>query len=693
MNNVITKKVPLGIRYLSEWNDFSFDKFPAKCIINKQIPGCGFTEYCTTSPDENVIVCSPRKMLLQNKKDQHGDDVYLVVNEMDQDPGVDKDLSREPKNLSKKKDKTKDEELKELKEKELRNKLIRDRIFNELKQYLEKMLFEHKPYKILVTYDSYHLIKKMLVELGIYHTFYTVIDEFQSILHDARFKSDTEMRFMDELKGSHSALFVSATPTMAKYMSEIDEFKNLPYFQLDWAAEDPTRVVKPMLDVKTMKSTGTKIVEVLTPFLQGNFDSVIVNRNGIPTVVVSSEIVLYVNSVNHILTAIKNLDLPANMVNILCSETDENKKRIKKRLGSDYSIGTIPKKGEYHKPITFCTRTVYLGADFYSTCAKSYIFSDANIDSLAVDISEDLPQILGRQRLDENPWKNSATFFYRITADYRKMTKEDFDEFLERKNKKTENLLSIYNKGTNSEKYSLAENFQKVAKSYNYKDDYVAVNVFYNELTGDKIYKPTKNNLVYVNELRAFDIQQEDYKDRFSIFSKINREILSDSQINNDVLDLMTKYENLKGSYDKLKLLCDLGLSGDCDLIKIVNIFIGQLPDCDPIKSYFTNLGPSKIRSVGYDVFKIKKALGIIMFDENKLDKEIYFNFKEGDKFTMADLKIKISNIYGNVGYSKSPKATDILEYFEAKKCKINIEDENGNKKRTDGFELLKRLK
>ena len=38
-------KVPSGIRYISDWNEFSFNKFPSKCIINKQLPGCGFTEY------------------------------------------------------------------------------------------------------------------------------------------------------------------------------------------------------------------------------------------------------------------------------------------------------------------------------------------------------------------------------------------------------------------------------------------------------------------------------------------------------------------------------------------------------------------------------------------------------------------------------------------------------------------------
>ena len=39
--------------------------------------------------------------------------------------------------------------------------------------------------------------------------------------------------------------------------------------------------------------------------------------------------------------------------------------------------------------------------------------SDANIESLAVDISLDLPQIMGRQRLDENPWKNHAEFYFK----------------------------------------------------------------------------------------------------------------------------------------------------------------------------------------------------------------------------------------------------------------------------------------
>ena len=687
----ISINVPIGIRYLTQWKEFEFSKFDSKCIIDKKLPGCGFTEYCILSPLENVIICSPRKMLMQNKKDQHPDDIYLVVNEMDQDPNVDKDISKEKTAINKGivlSQNEKEKQIEEIERKQ-RNNIIRERIFRELQEYINKKILEKKPYKILVTYDSYHLIRKMLTDLGIFHLFYTVIDEFQSILHDARFKSTTEMRFMHELKSSHSAIFVSATPMLEDYLEMLDDFNKLPYYELDWYTEDPTRIVKPKLEIRSMKSVGTKASEIITNFLKGNRDSVIINKNGIPTPVFANEIVLYVNSVNHILRIIKKLELSPEIINILCSDTDENKNRIKNRLGTKYSIGTIPKRGEKHKPITFCTRTVYLGADFYSTCAKSYVFSDSNIDSLAVDISEDLPQILGRQRLDENPWKNSATFYYRTTCDYRKINPEEFKSIVEKKDKKTESLLSVYKKGNNTEKYNLAETYQDLAKLLNYKNDYIGVDVIINTITGDKILKPAINELVRVNEIRAFKIQQIDYKDRFTIFNTIVNTVQSENElINKHVSNLISIYDTLKTPYNKIRLVIDYYFSGDRDKKNAVEIFINQLSDTDYVKMYYTNLGPDRIKSLGCNISLLKKELGIVMFDESKLSDEIYNNFKEGNKLSMSDIKKVLYIIYSNIGYNKTPKATDLEEFFEVKKCKISI----GSGKRENGYELIKRL-
>lgn len=669
---MIRKKivVPSGIRYISDWSEFNFNKFPGKCIINKQLPGCGFTEYCIRGP-ENIILCSPRKMLLKNKKDQHEFDVYLVVNEMDKESNIDKDLSKIDKNISI------DLNL-EIDYISDNNSEIYKRLYQEIDEYCTSRSINGLPCKILVTYDSYRIVKDILEKLNRFQYFYTIVDEFQSILHDSRFKSDTELGFLEYLKQSPTAYFVSATPMMDEYLEMLDEFKDLPYFELDWYTEDPSRVIKPDLDVFVMRTVGEKASEIIKKYLNNDFESIVVLRNGVPTRVVSDEAVLYVNSVNHITSIIKKNNLTPEQCNILCSDTEDNLKKIQRRLGKSFKIGDVPLEDEKPKMFTFCTRTVYLGADFYSKCARSFIFSDSNIDSLAVDISEDLPQILGRQRLLENPWSNSATFYYRSIADYRRMSGEDFQKIIESKKKSTENLLLAYNTTLDAVKFDLAKNYQKVAKSYNYKDDYVSVNKIHTS-DGNIILKPVPNNLVLVNEIRAFKIQQIDYKDRFTVFSTVHNTLTRDDIVNQEVSEFLGIYIGLTTIYDKLKLLCEYGLSQDA-----INIVLGQISDSDEIKSYYITLGPQRLKGMGYHITKIKKALGIVTFSDELLDATIYNEFKVGDKITLSGIKDRLGYLYKSISYDKTPKATDLENYFEVKKCTINLPG-----KRVNGLEII----
>ena len=679
-------EVPEGIRFLSDWKSFNFSEFPGKCIINKQIPGCGFTEYCIRS-SENIILCSPRKILLKNKYDQHKDEVYLVVNEMDKDPGVDKDIDKLKRDLSKPIYKT-DEEIKREKEEEkVRNSQIYERLSSGIGNYILHCSTNNTPAKILVTYDSYRIVQQILMSLGVFETFYTVIDEFQSILHDSRFKSDTELKFMNYLKRSHSALFVSATPMMDEYLDMLSEFKDLPYFELDWYTKDPTRVVKPDLKVYLMRSVGEKVKEIIETYQKEEFEKVVVMRSGKPTEIESREAVFYVNSVNHIISIIKKSGLKSEQVNILCADTEENRRKIRKRLGKDFDIGSVPLRGETWKMFTFCTRTVYLGADFYSYCARSFIFSDSNSDCLAVDISEDLPQILGRQRLFENPWKNSAEFYYRTTADYRKMDGEDFEGIVNSKMDTTNNLLTAYNESSNnSVKYSLASTYEYVAKSANYKDSYVAVNRVINDTTGDVILKPVVNELVLVNEIRAFKIQQIDYKDRFTVFTSVHSQLSSDDIINKNVSEFMKIYESKTTMFDKFKLLCEFGLSKE-----EIEVVLCQIPNTDEVKSHYLTLGPQKLRSLSYNITKIRKALGIVMFSPELLIQEVYSEFKEGEKYTLSNLKNKLSSIYSSINYQSTPKANDIERYFEIKGIVAYEKDEKtGKRKQIRGYELVK---
>ena len=72
--------VPPGIRYMSQWTDFNLSFFGNQpFIIDKQIPGCGFTEYCIKC-EIPIILISPRRFLLDNKCEQHPREVYYFRN-------------------------------------------------------------------------------------------------------------------------------------------------------------------------------------------------------------------------------------------------------------------------------------------------------------------------------------------------------------------------------------------------------------------------------------------------------------------------------------------------------------------------------------------------------------------------------------------------------------------------------------
>ena len=636
--------VPKGIRYMSQWNGFTIPDYP--CIIDKKIPGCGFTEYCITN-SEDVILCSPRKILLENKDKQHSGEVLYVKNELDQDTATDKHLEKITKGSTKVPIK-----LVDITPKEVRKKIIEE-LKNKIKSYVDQCYCENKPIKILVTYDSFRLVKETLGNQ--IKNFRVVIDEFQSIFTDSRFKSDTELEFMHHLQDLQKVCYVSATPMIDTYLERLDEFKDLPYIELDWSSDDPLRVLKPDLKVRTCKSVNEPAYKIIKEYLDGNFESISYRDDqGIVQTIESREVCFYVNSVTNILGIINKCKLKPEQCNILIADTPDNKSKLKKRLGKKWEIGEPPLKGEPHKMFTFCTRTVYLGADFYSTNARTIILSDANIETLAVDISLDLPQILGRQRLNENPWKNRAEFYYKIGK--KKLTQEEFNKFISEKLQRTEELLISYQEVTN--KHTLTGVYLKMAQTFNYRDDYVAVN----QHSGKDMF-PILNNLVLIAEQRAFDIQQIDYKDRFSVFNTLaSQGLVEGKQIK--LIDFIEKFNTLPGFYDKMKFLCEAGLNTE-----EINVVLDQVPLT--YKKYYIGIGPERCRANGYSLTGIKKEYDNLFVNESNIVNDIYNYFQEGSTYTKKEIKEKLSEIYSKQGLSKNPKATDLEEYFEIKACQV----------------------
>ena len=668
--------VPKGIRYISDWDNLEGgkklrDELPGEgqYIMNKTITGCGYTEYWITN-GLPAIICSPRLILLENKEDQHQEDknVLYLKNEYDSFEKYDQDINRDR------------EELKGAKEEEEERKKKAEEYTTFLKRkihdHIDYCFFElHKSPKFLVTYDSFRRIKE---ELGDnINNFYVIVDEFQSIFCDSRFKSDVENEFMTSLQGLNKVCYLSATPMIEKYLNMLPEFQNLPYYELDWDTLDKTRVKKPYLKTKQVNNLLAEVYRIVNQYKNGDFESLsFLDDDNNFHLIESKEAVIYINSVKNICEIIRKCELKLEETNVLCANDPDNEKKIRsafRKVDStvgtkDRCIGKVPKEGEPHKMFTLCTRTTYLGADFYSTNARSFIFSDANVDCLSVDITLDLPQILGRQRLIENPWKDRAELYFKVNTTEK--TQEEFDKYLEKKERMTESLLNVYN-GTISpeDRHNITLVYRDRAQSKKYKDDFVAVN----KHAGSDI-KPVKNTLVIISEMRAFEIQQYDYKERFTVFNSISDKGIEVEDIN----AILDRFFSIRSSTDRLKYLCRLPES-------TIRTCLPHLPE--EYINYINVLGVDRIRANGYNISDVRKEFeGVVGNDGIDIKSYVTNCFSVGDIISKKEVKSRLAKLYKEIGYAKSPRAIDLGDFFIIRNCKITNKETG---KRDHGYEIV----
>ena len=284
---------------------------------------------------------------------------------------------------------------------------------NELMDYVNdhSPLCSPFPPKILVSYDSFKHVAQALAMKMKLAGFRIVVDEAQTLFTDASFKGDVEIEFLENLKQNNQVIFLSATPYIENYLDQMDDFKYLPYVELVWppSSTHPTNIEKLPYYQNSPLKTATHIIQGFRD--RGYFKGKICDGQA----VYSNEAVFYINDVGSIKEIIKANQLTPDDTNIICAVNNDNSKRLKE-IG--FEIGHAPKMGERHKTFTFVTKCAFEGVDFYSPCAYTYIFSNINLDNLALDISIDLPQIMGRQRRGDNPFRYDATFYYKELMNY-----------------------------------------------------------------------------------------------------------------------------------------------------------------------------------------------------------------------------------------------------------------------------------
>lgn len=604
-------KIPANIKYLTEREKFieEFGK-PFELpngILNKEIPGCGATTVALTD-EHKTIICSPRNELLKNKHEQYPDTLLVIG-------GVDT---------------------------------------KEIEAYLQTAELP----KILVSYDS---VYKLIGCIKYKSDWRVVVDEFQCLLADSSFKSEIELHFLDNSRSFPYVTFLSATPILDKYLEQIDYFKDMNYYQLDWEEKDIVRVYR-----ERTKNPINAALEIVRYYQNGNYPSVYVNGERI----YSKECVIFLNSVNNIVNIIKQTELKPEEVNIIVGNSDDNDRQIA-RIGEGFKRGRIPLKGETHKKFTFCTSTAYAGCDFYSTNAATFVISDCNRPNTAVDIATELVQIAGRQRLACNPFRQFLTFVYNVNAE--EVEQETFNEHLCRKVNVTLDEIRDNNNAGEALRAKRIKDFRRIPDNVKYQDSYT----MYDEQKGEFVF----NRLAYVNEQYCFDVQKFNYQN-----GVIVKKLLQDSSFDVSENQTYAVYqEQLKHLIkkepfvDRMQAYCEYRAKQGL----IVNLAMSTLESKYPeLRYYYEALGADRIKALNYKEKKLLNEIHI-MKTKNKIRHELHGIIHIGDRILTTDIQQTLHDVYDRLGIDKSLKATDLNEFFEIHPVKIPTA--NGRK---NGFEI-----
>lgn len=626
-------QIPEGIKYISTWKDYAVPS--GKCVVDKGVTGCGYTEMCLTN-DLNVILCSPRKLLLENKAEQHKDDINILYAK-NNITGVENvgDFS------------------------------------GRLNEHVMKCIFKELPIKIMVTYDSFHYVLDFLKSRGILEKFYIIVDEMQSLFSDVFIKAGVENEFLLNLRDCPNVLYLSATPMMEKYLDQMDEFKDLPMYQLDWSISG---AVEPLnIQRQRIRSLLPAAREIINNYRNGKYPILVVNGE----VKESKEAVLFFNSVTDIAKLINSCSLKPEEVNILCSSTDNNRKRLRK-IG--HRIGKIPLKGETNKMFTLCTSTCYIGADFYSTCASTYIFSDPNINSLAIDIAIDLPQIVGRQRNRSNPFRNYITLIYKTTRKGNLVPRDEFDAAQERRRQRTKSLLTLWNRLEDSgEKNVLLGKCVADIIVSAYSNDFVSIK------EGSYL---VPNKLVELANERAWEVVQEEYQNNISVTRMLERctdktiskvELMQSDREADEFLE--KKFYSTGNFQKKMEAFCEF-MDNYKDQPEVLNSVLRRI---DPkFNNFYSLFGTDGCRALNYRELDLTQKLKHYS-KSSALKAKVLEVFNIGEKYLKKTIKEMLVKIYDDLELlGKNAKATDLLEWFEVKGYQATV-----NHKRVSGYEIL----
>lgn len=633
--NMTPRYMPQGCRYMSEDQTLlpylqQFNKF----ILNKTVTGCGGTSLFLNS-DIDVVIISPRLQALKDKHEQHPD-TFLFHSPYTNNGRRAEDIKR---------------------------------LMSELNSYIKTHgntpFIVCNPAKILVTLDSCDKVINVLKDNRAIDSFLFVVDEFQCLMGDATFKGTTDMNFLIRLDSeAKNICYLSATPIQDMYLDFVPQFKGLPYIKLEWdqaVLEEPNvREIQMKKDESAEKICSNIIRDFKT---NGYFARKVVNGQ----VVYSTEACIFLNEVRSIINIIVKNNLKPDEVTILCSDGKVS------GLPKGFKAGGLctDKYNPLNKTFTFCTKASFEGVDFYSTNAMTYVFINAGKEWQTLDIMLDIPQILGRQRLDINPFRHDAVIYYKTKPNC--LSEQEFRLQQKAMELETEQFINGFNNAPDSMKERLIKLVRDRADDKKFIDDYVDVLLVNGRQTLGI------NTLVQMAMWNKWHQRSHYYNNSCQLTTSIQSAITKNVK-QNEVKNFEQQYYSASDK-DRLKVYSDFRNTCSSHYAIIL-----QNPFIDiHYHDWYDKLGYDELARLNFDEQKVEQEYDYHC-NHGPIIQKCRETFTVGNFYTKPEVKNILQQIYDGLGLvGKKAKANELEVYMNVKERMIT--DDEGNRK--EGYEIL----
>lgn len=516
-----------------------------------------------------------------------------------------------------------------------------------IENYILKCKRTKQPIKIMVTYDSFQKVKDAIGEdINQYNI---IIDEYQELLDIITYRGKAILNFLSIVSKLPKVTYVSATPIPFAYRPE--ELLGLKEYEINWGKEGRIKPIR-----RYSYRPYASIVRIIKRHKNGN--PLVINNHKV------EEYYFFINSVTAIKNIIENAGLSNDEVKVICGDSHTNRRTL-----GNISISNV---SDENKPFTFCTKTVFCGADFNSESGLTIIVSEGKNKNTMLDIATDIQQIAGRIRNPNNPFKNVILHIY--NKGISGMTKEKFNSLLTKR-------IEIANKKI--EAYDRLPDELKVAITAS----------IHLEDNDELAYYDEENKCVKLNETKILNLKYKFasidnvYKNGLSIRDAYLRSgcdvttAIEYETVAEEFIEHVTKSEDFKELVEEYYIerqKTNFGKSERAIEIEKTNAIIPEV---------YQELKIEDIRRLGYNRTRMRELAKVKSKKvRTAISSALKNTFIEGERYTNKVAKELLQQTYDNLRIKLSPKVTDLKNYFETKKVKIKVENT-----RVEGIEIIKR--